>query len=286
MLATSEKLPDIVTVTDGTLVKKLIDSGKVWNMEEFLKKYDPSSTLLANFPQDMKQALIARDGGWFAFPSHMNSTDARKIYPASSEFYSDAAKFRNNNAVIFNEQIMKSRLAYPFRISRPRTTFLFAAFKKVKDLKVNGAPVIPLLVHGKVYQVATLPTLQDHFGAMEVDKAGNYRDKIFAPETKHVLDFMFKAAQEGYFDPGQMTLDDNGISAAASTGRVFCFIGGTPATKFSEGINGLTWVSPGPSLVKPEHEARCRTEIKDYNWLDADFNFQDGRESGAYCQMA
>ena len=63
MLATSEKLPDIITVTDGKLVKKLIDSGKVWNMEEFLKKYDPSSTLLANFPQDMKQALIAT-GRW------------------------------------------------------------------------------------------------------------------------------------------------------------------------------------------------------------------------------
>ena len=30
---------------------------------------------------------------------------------------------------------------------------------------------------------------------MSVDKDGNYRDIIFAPETKHVLEFMFKAAQ-------------------------------------------------------------------------------------------
>ena len=120
---------------------------------------------------------------------------------------------------------------------------------------------------------------------MGVDKAGNYRDKIFAPETKHVLDFMFKAAQEGYFDPGQMTLDDNGISAAASTVEYFALLGvrllpNFPKAKWSDlGI-------AGSDLVKPEHEARCRTEFKDYNWLDADFNFQDGRESGAYCQMA
>ena len=50
MLATSEELPDLITLTDDKLAKKLIDSGKVWNMEEFLKKYDSSSTLLANFP--------------------------------------------------------------------------------------------------------------------------------------------------------------------------------------------------------------------------------------------
>ena len=48
---------------------------------------------------------------------------------------------------------------------------------------------------------------------------------IFAPETKHALDFLFKAAQEGYFDVSQMTLDDGGLKAAALSGRVLCFIG-------------------------------------------------------------
>ena len=78
--------------------------------------------------------------------------------------------------MIFNEQLMKQA---GISVSDIKTEDdLLAAFKKVKDLKVNGAPVIPLLIDGKVYQVATLPTLQDHFGAMEVDKAGNYRDKF------------------------------------------------------------------------------------------------------------
>ena len=66
MLATSDNLPDIITVSDANLVKKLVDADKVWNLEEFLKKYDPSSELLTNFPQDIKQALVQRDGGWYA----------------------------------------------------------------------------------------------------------------------------------------------------------------------------------------------------------------------------
>ena len=46
---------------------------------------------------------------------------------------------------------------------------------------------------------------------MGVDKDGNYRDVIFAPETKHALKFMFNAARRGYFDPSQMTFDDGAI---------------------------------------------------------------------------
>lgn len=246
MLATSGDLPDVMTVTDTALVKKLIDADKVWDLDEFLKKYNPSSTLLKSIPQDMKQAMITRDGGWYAFPSHLDSADAREMYPPSGGFYSDGAKFRNNNAVILNEQLMEQAGISVEDIKTEDD--LLAAFEKVKGMKVEGADVIPLLVSGKGYQGATLATLQDHFGAMPVDKAGNYRDIIFAPETKHALDFMFKAAQEGYFDAGQMTLDDGGIKAAALSGRVLCFIGSTPSTSVADANNGLTWVSPGPIL--------------------------------------
>jgi putative aldouronate transport system substrate-binding protein len=246
MLATSDNLPDIITVSDANLVKKLVDADKVWNLEEFLKKYDPSSELLTNFPQDIKQALVQRDGGWYAFPSHMDSADARKIYPPSGEFYSDAAKYRNNNAVMLNEQLMKEAGISVADIKTEDD--LLAALKKVKGKKVNGADVIPLLIGGKGYQGSTLGTLEDHFGAMQVDKDGNYRDMIFAPETKHALDFLFKAAQEGYFDVSQMTLDDGGLKAAALSGRVLCFIGSTTSTSVADANNGLTWVSPGPIL--------------------------------------
>ncbi|GMK40929.1 ABC transporter substrate-binding protein [Paenibacillus sp. CCS19] len=244
MLVSNDPLPDILTLTDGVLMKKLIQADKVWNLEEFLQKYNPSSPLLANFPQDMKKALIERDGGWYAYPSHIDTPDARKLYPPSSEFYSDGAKYRDNLAVMFNEQIMKDA---GISLDELKTEDgVLAALKKVKDmnLKVNGTPVIPLQINGKDYQNGTLRTLQNQFGAMPVDKDGNYRDMIFAPETKHALDFLFKSAKEGYFDPGQMTLDGPAVDAAINAGRVFCYIGGTA----SKTNSGIPWVSPGPIL--------------------------------------
>ncbi|MBD2871042.1 extracellular solute-binding protein [Paenibacillus arenilitoris] len=244
MLVSSDPLPDILTLTDGILMKKLIQADKVWNLEEFLKKYDPSSPLLTNFPEDLKKGLIERDGGWYAYPSHIDTKEARKMYPPSSEFYSDGAKYRNNGAVMFNEQIMNDA---GISIDELKTEDgVLAALKKVKDmnLKVDGTPVIPLQIDGKAYQNGALNTLKGHFGAMPVDKDGNYRDMIFAPETKHALDFLFKTAQEGYFDPGQMTLDAPAVDAAVNSGRVFCYIGGTAGKTNS----GIPWVSPGPIL--------------------------------------
>lgn len=243
MLVSNDKLPDVLTLTDGTLEKKLIQSDKVWNLEEFLKKYDPSSPLLTSFPADLKKALIERDGGWYAYPSHLDTADARKLLPPSSEFYADGAKYRNNNAVMFNEKIMKD--AGLTNDDLKTEDGLLAALKKVKDMKVNGAPVIPLQLDGKGYQYSTLATLEDQFGAMPVDAKGDYRDIIFAPETKHALDFLFKAGQGGFFDLGQMTLDAPAVKAAVQSGRVFCFIGNTANTGFQDSAD-ITWVSPGP----------------------------------------
>jgi putative aldouronate transport system substrate-binding protein len=255
MLTTSDKLPDIMTVTDGTLIKKLIQSGKVWNMEEFLKKYDPSSPLLTNFPQDLKKALTERDGGWYSFPSHIDTADARKMYPPSSNFFSDGAKYRDNGSIMFNEQIMKQA---GISVSDLKTEDgVLAALKKVKGTTFNGAPVIPLQLDGKGYSGisvggsghgGSLGVLESMFGAMPVDKEGNYRDVILAPETKHALDFLFKAAQEGLFDPSQMTMDTTATKAAVVSGRVFAFIGNTANTGFTDQTSVATWVSPGPVL--------------------------------------
>ncbi|CAM4012165.1 hypothetical protein COLU111180_19430 [Cohnella lubricantis] len=256
MLATSEKLPDIVTVTDGTLIKKLIDSGKIWNLDEFFKKYDPSSPLLTNFPEDLKKALTERDGGWYAYPSHINTTDARKMYPESSQIYADAAKYGSQMSIIVNEKLMKEA-----GISKSDLTTengFLEALKKVKGMQVDGAPVIPLHLDGKGYaginvgtvgHGGTLGVLEASFGAMPVDKDGNYRDIILAPETKHALDFLFTAAQESLFDLSQMTLDTSAIQANIKSGRVFAFIGNIANTGYdTPSPTATTWVSPGPIL--------------------------------------
>ena len=128
-----------------------------------------------------------------AIPSHISSHGFTKIISSVSELVADAAKYSVNNNAIFNEKIMKEAgISLDDLKTEDR---VLAAFEKVKNLKVDGAPVIPMQINGKVYQLATIPTLQEYFGAMSVDKDGNFRDIIFAPETKHVLEFMFKAAK-------------------------------------------------------------------------------------------
>ncbi|QGG57356.1 extracellular solute-binding protein [Paenibacillus sp. B01] len=255
MLVNGDKLPDVMSITDGTLIKKLIQADKVWNLDEFLKQYDPDSPLLANFPGDIKQALIDRDGGWYAYPSHMDSKDARELYPPSSEFYSDFAKFRGNGSIMFNEQIMQQA---GIKADDLKTEDgVLAAFDKVKGMQFNGAPVIPLQIDGKGYaginvgrngHGGTLGVLEGMFGAMPVDKDGNYRDIILAPETKHAIDFLYKAAKQGAFDPSQMTTDGTATKAAVKSGRVFAFIGNTADTGFTDEDAVSTWTTPGPVL--------------------------------------
>jgi len=245
-LVSNNKLPDIMSITDRTLIKKLIDADKVWKLDEFLQQYSPSSPLFDTFPEDIKQALIERDGGWYVYPSHMDSLDAREIYPPSSEYYSDAAKYRSNGAIMFNEEIMEMA---GLTVDDLRTEDdVMAAFEKVKGLTYNGAPIIPLQIDGKSYYNTTLGTLQAMFGAMPVDKNGNYRDMILAPETKHAIEFLNKAYKNGYLDPGQMTIDVAAVKESVKSGRVFAFIGNTANTGFTDENAAASWVSPGPLL--------------------------------------
>lgn len=259
MMVSSGDFPDVMTVTDQVIIKKLIDSGKVWNLEEFLKQYDPESALLKTFPNDLKQALVSRDGGWYAYPSHMSTDDARAIYPPSNEYYTDGIKYRDNNAIMVNKNLLKEA---GITLDEIKTEDgLLAAYKKISDmkLKVNGAAVIPLLVDGKDYQLSTLVGLENMFGAMPVDKNGVYRDLLFAPETKHALDFLFAAAQGSYLDPSQLTLDSVGTKAAVSSGRVFSFIGNTANTGFS---TQDFWVSPGPILSNQDTKPTLGKSLK------------------------
>lgn len=49
MIATGD-LPDIISLTNGDTINELINSGKVFTMEELMETYDPDSHLLVDFP--------------------------------------------------------------------------------------------------------------------------------------------------------------------------------------------------------------------------------------------
>lgn len=237
--------PDVVTITNEVLGKKLIEAGKVWELDEFLQQYDPESHLLTDFPADVKKAIVSRDGGFYAYPSHISSEDARKVYPPSGEFYVELVEYASNGAIVVNSRILEEAGLTLADIQTE--SGLLAAYKKINEmnLQVDGAPIIPLLVDGKSYQGPTLGFLQDSFGAMPVDKEGNYRDRLLAPETKEALAFLNKAYQGGFLDPGQMTVDNAAVKADMASGRVFTFIGNSADTAFDKNDY---WTSSGPII--------------------------------------
>lgn len=244
LMVSSSDFPDVITTSEPDISQKLAKSGKIWKLDEFLKKYDPQSHLLKDFPTDIKKQLNRRDGDWYAIPSHMASDDLRKQYPPSSSYFADLAKYQENKAILINSDILKQA---GLTLDDLKTEDgLLAALKKVKDmnLTVNGQPVIPIQLNGKNYQGESLQFLERTFGAMPIDKDGKYRDILFAPETKHAFEFLFKTAQGGYFDPGQLTVDSAALESSFLSGRVFCFIGNTANAHFDK----LNWVSPGAIL--------------------------------------
>lgn len=244
LMLLNDNLPDIISLTDSTTISQLITSGKVWELEEFLRKYCPESHLLTNFPEDIKEELINRDGGWYALPSHINSTGAREIWKPNSVFYEEIVTNRDNNAIIWNKNLLEQA---GLNLDDLRTeTQVLDALEKVKqmNLTVDGQPVIPLLVDGKDYQDPTIKYLACSFGAEYVDENGAYCDVILKPEMKHALFFLNTMIRKGYVTPEQLTLQNSRIKEYMTSGRIFCFIGNVA----NSGINATQWISTGPIL--------------------------------------
>ena len=211
LMLVSGDIPDVITVADPdnatNIISKLVKSGKVWSLDELIKKYDPNSHLLQDFPNDIKNELIKRDGGWYAFPSHISSDDLRKTYPPSSQYYIDRNKYQYNDTIMVNGKILEQAGIDINSLSTEQG--LLNALKKIKDsnLKVDGADVIPLLVDGKNYWDTTMRSITSQFGGMNVDEKGNYRDLIYSSGYEHALEFLNKSVNEGYIDPSEFTMD-------------------------------------------------------------------------------
>ena len=111
MIATND-LPDLISITNSEAIAQLIESGYVWTIDEFVETYDPESHLLVDFPADVKKAVVDAYGDFWFFPSHMDSVDHRETFPLCSEVYVNNVVYGQNNAVMFNEQIMADLAAH------------------------------------------------------------------------------------------------------------------------------------------------------------------------------
>lgn len=242
LMLLKDEIPDVICLTDATMVSQLVTSGKVWDMEEFLRAYCPDSHLLKQYPGDLKRALIKRDGGWYAFPSHINTLDCRNIWQPSSNFYVERRDYGNNRCIIWNRALLAQA---GLEVTELQTeTQVLAAFEKAKTMQVDGKPVIPLLVDGKQYLDPTLKYLQASFGAEYVDDEGNYRDIVLQPQTKHALQFLNTAVRRGYLPIDELTMTNEQVKTDIAGGRVLCFIGNVDNTN----MQAKDWVSTGAVL--------------------------------------
>lgn len=176
LMIINQDLPDVMSITDSNTIKELTESGLVWNLEEFLTQYDPESHLLnGGYPEDVKELQIERDGAWYAFASHMNSEDSRKIFPPCDEYYAWNIEYGENYGILWNDTVLAE---FGLTTDDLRTEEqVLAAFEMIQntDKTVDGASYIPILVDGNMYQDATLRTLEYFFGSMPIDDNGNYR---------------------------------------------------------------------------------------------------------------
>ncbi len=255
LMIVNGELPDLITFTNGTLIKDMIDAGLVWNIQEFFETYMPDSHIInGGFPGDVKEKLVARDGGWYAFPSHIRSPENREIWglnPATRELW-ESTDYRSNNGIIFNKTIMDQLGITEDDVKTE--SGLLAALEKVKQagLTVNNASVIPILPNGSGFQGngwksdgGGVGTLAMMFGGMPLNEDGNYRSLYYNDQFRHAVAFLNQCARLGYLDANTFTMDDAANEAACRSGRVFAFVGNTANTGFAfEG----EWYTPGVIL--------------------------------------
>lgn len=243
LMLLGDELPDIISVTDSVTIRQLVSSGKVWRIDEFLEIYKPDSHILRDFPEDVKRELIRRDGAWYAFPSHINSADAREQW-MTSPYMEQVVQYNDNNAIIWNRELLE-RAGLDAESLETQEEVL-AAFEKVKNMEfqVEGEDVIVLLVDGKNFQDPTLKFLEWTFGAEWVDEDGNFRDILLQPQARNALAFLNLCIRSSYAAPEQLTMETTEIQELMQSGRVLCFIGNVANTA----ITYQDWVSTGVIL--------------------------------------
>lgn len=244
LMLLEDELPDLISVVDSTVIGQITSSGKVWELEEFLEKYCPGSHLLKEFPEDVKRALIKRDGAWYAYPSHINSADARKIWEPCDSYYEDLVNYSDNNAIMWNRSLLEQLGISLEELSTEEQ--VIAAWKKAKEsgITADGETIIPLLIDGSEYWDPTVKYLQYTFGAEYIDEDGNYRDIILSPESRHALSFLNMAYREGYLEAEQVNYTNAAVKQKIASGNVLCFIGNIANTK----LDATKWVSSGAIL--------------------------------------
>lgn len=243
LMIASGDLPDMMSITDQDIYKQLVAADKVWDMQTFLETYAPDSHLLTDFPEDIKQALTDTYGGWYSYPSHMESEDNRKVFPPDDQVWVDVVEKGSNGCIMFNKEIMDA-LGITQEDVQTEDGF-YAACEKVKnsDYQVDGQSVLPVVLQCNLWIETSLDgVLANNFGVVPVDENGNYRHKELSPAYKNNLKFVNNLVQKGYLDVNTLTIDETALKTYLDAKRVFCWIG----NQAQQDKTNMPWVSYGP----------------------------------------
>ena len=246
LMIANNSLPDLMSITNSDVYKELVAADMVWDMQEFLETYAPDSHMLEDFPEDIKGALTDTYGGWYSFPSHMESADNRENFPPDDQVWVDVVEYGDNGCIMFNKDIMDALDITEEDVSTQ--SGFYAACEKVKNsgYQVDGQSVLPVVLHWNLWIGTSLDgILAKHFGAVPVDADGNYTHLELTPGYKEALNFVNDLIINGYLDVNTLTIDETAGKTYLDAKRVFCWIG----NQAQQDKTNMPWVSYGPILA-------------------------------------
>lgn len=225
LMIASGDLPDLMSITDADIYNQLVDSGKIWKLEEFFAEYGEDTSFVDDFPADVKKALADKYGDWYSYPSHMESGDNRVNFPPNDQIWVDLVEKGSNGAIMFNTDIMEAVGITEEEVSTEKG--FYAACEKVKNSahKVDGQPVLPVVLQHNMWIDTLDGIISENFGALRVDEKGDYQKLELSPGYKNALKFCNNLVQKGYLDVNTLTIDETALKAYLEAERVFCWIG-------------------------------------------------------------
>lgn len=264
LMLANDNLTDLVCVTNATTISQLASSGKFWELEEFFQKYLPDAQILKNFPEDVKQGLIKRDGKWYAFPSHLAIGEVMEIWKPSSECYQDMVEYATNNGIIWNKKLLQE-LGLQVEELRTQGQVMQAFEKALQANSEREKPIIPLMLDGQNYWDHSLQFFMETFGAEHVDEDGNYIDIMRQPESKEALAYLNRMVRKGYFQSEWLRLSNAKIRQMIAEECVLCFVGNTANID----IKPKDWVTSGPILPSSgKHPVYGREREVGLGWMN------------------
>ncbi|MCI9142975.1 MAG: extracellular solute-binding protein [Lachnospiraceae bacterium] len=248
LMLTNNNLPDLMTLGNDDLIFELIEADKVWDLGEFMQTYLPESHIFTDYPEDVKNEVIRRYGGWYFYSSHIVSDDAAEIwgYPEGTEDYYEAMKYSDQFSIFISSEYAKQlNIDVKSIDTEEKLLDVMKQFKEAGLKNEAGADVYTLVIPVEALEEMNMRPLKYQFGTLPYDEAGNYRSEYYAPQYRHAVEFLNQCYREGYLDQNIMTLDSTSMKTICNSGRAAVYIGG---------ISGLNmghddeWETPGPVL--------------------------------------